>query len=289
MPEPIIPDPTTPTPTDPGTPPSEPFSFANLVDDKGAFKSDLDWEKTLTPLGVQDQAGAFSKYKTVEELIKGHGNIQSLASGKTDGMVRLPKGEDDTQGLREFRKALGIPDEVSGYGVKKPDNVPDEQWSQENVDQYLNLLHKHNASPSLVKELIDLNGNLTGLQTETFTREQEIQSEKFAEEQRSKLEQEHGSTLNAVADVAHRAAQHFGVSEDLKSELLSTAEGVNLLHKMGKSIGEDNLPNTLRSQAKAAKDEAMQIMTDPNHPDHARYRQGDDFVVRKVAEGLKNG
>lgn len=289
MPDPLIPDspttpPAVPNPTDP---PTE-FNLSDLTDDKGNFKPDINWGEALKPLGVEEQAGAFAKYKNVQEMFKGHGHLNILASGKQQG-VRLPTDENDTEGIREFRKALGVPEDIAGYGIKKPDNVPDEQWSDKNVQQYLNLLHKHNATPDMVKELIELNGSLTNGQSEEYQQEQQIQADKFAEEQKRLLTDEFGSTLSTVASVAHRAAQHFGISDELKSQLVSTAEGVKLLHKMGQSVGEDNLPNDITSSAKAAADDAYQIMTNPAHPLHERYRAGDDFVVRKVAEGLKNG
>lgn len=98
----------------------------------------------------------FGRYKNASELFAAFAHSQSLNGKK--GLLPLPEGAseaDRTEYNTRMRQLNGTPEKVEGYGVKKPDDVPAEQWNQPYVDSALGILHKHNASPALVKELLD--------------------------------------------------------------------------------------------------------------------------------------
>jgi hypothetical protein len=135
-----------------GTPNTTPF-FADLYGADGKInKAAFD----RLPDHLKGHKDTFAKYDTVEALLGGMGNLANLAGKK--GLEPLPAGAPAEMVAERdalMKRLNGVPEKPEGYGVKRPDNVPPEQWNDEYVGGMMGLLHKHNASPSLVKALVE--------------------------------------------------------------------------------------------------------------------------------------
>lgn len=274
---------TPPTPAPKTETPPASFDLSKIADEKGNFKSDVNWGEVLKPLGLEDQAASISKYKTLPDLLKGHGHLSKML-GKNPTAV--PTDFSDEAAVEKFRKALGVPEDPTGYGVKPPEQLPEGvQWDEGELSKYLDVLHKGNATPELVQQLVQLKVESEAERYRQATIEAEREAEAHTQLESTKLKEEFGATLPATLDRARRAAIAVGL--DPASNLFSTAENVKAFAKMADYIGEDQLPNTARDAHVAAYEEANRIMTDPTHPDYSRFHAGEDSVVSRVMQALK--
>ena len=48
----------------------------------------------------------------------------AAARAKTEGMIRVPGDDAKPEDVAAFRKALGVPDDPTGYGLVKPETLP---------------------------------------------------------------------------------------------------------------------------------------------------------------------
>jgi len=180
------------------------------------------------------------------EVLKGLNNLQYIASQKA--YIRPPDDAPDNV-KEEFGKQMKLlnqtPESAEGYKYNvRPEGLAEEvPWNQEEANQYSEVLHKHNASPALAAELMELyKGGLEGIpavvaQEEATHREAQIDI----------LRNEHGVNAEKVIQEATNAASLLGVSPEETSRIAMTAAGVNFLANLKTMISSDIL-----STAKAA-------------------------------------
>lgn len=111
----------------------------------------------------------FGRYKNATELLAAFAHSQSLNGKK--GLMALPEGASEVERAEfnsRMRQINGTPDKPEGYGVKKPDDVPAEMWNEPYVQTAVGILHKHNASPALVKELLEADLKAGGSARQSF-------------------------------------------------------------------------------------------------------------------------
>jgi hypothetical protein len=269
-----------PTPTDAGGSDEPSLKFAELLGDDGnTFREDADFAS------LGDYSGFVSKYKSIPDMLEGVKNLSKLASGKSQGVVP-PTPDSDSGTVEAWRKALGVPDTPEGYGVKKPDEIPEGiEWNEEQVGEYLTVLHKHHAPPALVKELLDANMALETQRLDKFQVDSQYQREEALVAEQKKLEDEFGLGTATVLKKAQKAAAAIGL-DATKSPLFTSAENVKAFAKMADLVGEDQLPNDISDTRKVAYEEAMDIMNGRHHLSESYYK-GDPATVKKVTDGLK--
>lgn len=242
------------------------------------------WTQVLDSLGADAKPSIFTKYKNLGDFMKGVGELNKLASGKPHGVV--PPTSADDPNVKAWREALGVPDTVDGYGVVKPDDLPENvPWDDGQIGAFLDVLHRHHAPPGLVKELLSTNLQLTGESVTQAMREQERSDEASLKAEHTKLMDEHGSSLPTVLDKAKRAAAAIGL-DPANNPLFNSAENVNAFAKIAEMVGEDALPATITDRVTQNYEEAQRIMTDPTHPKYRLYYEGDERVNAEVREGL---
>ncbi len=283
-----------PVPT--GDPPADGSNITNVKND-GSPVSSKPWFHGLTdingtldhasfdrlPDSLKKHADTFKRYKTMDELLHGFSNRITLSGKKGDLTAYERPGEDAPDAVKAehstFMKAANnVPETKEGYGLVKPDDVTDEQWAAGGVEQYLEVAHKNNLSPEVVKELFDIQQSFQSKAGEDM--QSAIDTARSAEV--SKFNEEHKSQAGEVRAKAERVLNRFGMSDDA----LSSAANVNGLHKIAIALGEDNLPSHVSDPSGAITDRqrAIKIVNDPTDPLHKPYHdanhpQHDDAVA----------
>jgi hypothetical protein len=214
----------------------------------------------------------FAKYQTVEALLGGMGNLALLAGKK--GLEPLPK--DAPKELQEERAALmrklnNVPEKPEGYGIKKPDNVPDDQWNGEYVNGILGVLHKHNASPELVQELTKLDGEFAA---KLRAGSEAAQTAALAKEGEA-LKTAFGSDYDKKLSMAQRAAKTLGL--DVTDPMFNKASVVIAMAKVAEMVSEDKLVSGEGSADAGMSDreKALDILNNPANPLHKAYHDAD--------------
>jgi hypothetical protein len=253
-----------------------------LFDNTGKMDHTV-WDKA--PDHIKAHKGSFSKYPTFEDFAFGAGNAASLVGQKA--LAPLPANATDAQ--KAERKAHldianGVPTDPKGYGIKRPDSVPESNWSQPAADELAATLKEFSGSPALAQKLI-------GIQTKMV--EQSIQQQ--AQQQQAWQAEQDTSFKSAVQnqnlpearanELVTRGAEILGINP--KSPLLSTAEGRLACLKAQQLTGESKFVGDKQSEGNGGMDEraqAVDIMSNPENPKHAAYANPQHPMYKQVNE-----
>lgn len=219
-------------------------SILGHIGEQGEFKPTL--EAYLQKRGLDKQAGAFSKYKTLDDLVHGFAHAQSLVGKRQEGL-RVPGPDAPPEEMEAFQKQLaqlnGVPEAPDGYGIARPEQLPPGvDWDDQAMSDYLAVLHQNGASPKLAKALVEKHMEILGSQSQKY-QEQAQESRKQAEAQ---LKEAWGSNY----DYNMKAAQ-AGVRElsarlpwvNAEDPAFSTPLGVIMAAMLGHKSANDQRPD----------------------------------------------
>lgn len=231
-----------------------------------------------------------NKYKNDNDLGKGIDHLNFMASSK--GFEPLPPDADENMKARHneiMRNVNRVPETVEGYKVERPESYTEDEWNQSGMGKYLETLHKHNASPELVNELIGVAGESMGAAKKAM----ETQAEEFRRAQIDAAQEKYGNQTEKMFQSANQVANTFG----LPLEQIQTVEMVEFLNQVKNALSEDKL-----TQSEGVLDDsgnydaqADSIMNDPSNPYYADYNSDDrnrqkraqDEIIRLRNLGIK--
>jgi hypothetical protein len=239
--------------------------FVGLYDSTGKLNAA---KFDALPSHLKPHKATFEKYQTMEALLGGMSNLAQLAGKKA--LAPLPP--DATPEAKAERAKLmaslnNVPEKPDGYGIKRPDSIPEAQWDQEYADGVAAILHKHAISPEAARELFEFDmqkatarGQLTEKQA----------AEAHAAEV-TKLKEAFGQDFGKKIDLAVRAAKTAGV--DPTSPIFANAEVVKMAAKFGELVSESQLVNgeTSANLGQSDRDKALDIINNPANPMHKAY------------------
>lgn len=205
----------------------------------------------------------------MEALLGGMGNLANLAGKK--GLEPLPKDAPaelvaERQAL--MRKLNNVPEKPEGYGIKKPDGVPDDQWNGEYVGGILGVLHKHNASPELVQELTKFDGEFS----QKLRAGGEAAQAQALNKERETLKTEFGAEFGKKISLAARAAKTLGLDPE-NDPMFRTAAGVKAMLRVAEMVSEDRLVSGEGGAdfGKSDREKALDIVNNPANPLHKAF------------------
>lgn len=196
-----------------------------------------------------------TKFKDVGGMAKSYSELEKMLGADKSTLVKIPT-ERTPEAMREVYKALGAPDDPSGYELPIPE---DTLFPKEAIDGLKGLLHSHGASPDLAKSLVEWYNE----QTAGIVGQAGDQTELQKQTAQADLKQAWGMAY----DTNIRLINAF-VNKTTESE----AEALALKQAIG------NNPAALKWAAKQAeaavpaKDLEMLLHGRPTSPDAARQR-----------------
>jgi hypothetical protein len=147
---------------------------------------------------------SLTMYKDVATLAKSLVATKKLVGTK----LERPGPDASPERIEEWRKITGAPKDVSGYGeTLRPEDIPESMWDGNLEKGIKEVFHKHHAAPELLKEVVELYGQATKSQLESFQQEEQ----KYLGEQKASLAKEWGNDLQRKLSVAQRFAQTLGL------------------------------------------------------------------------------
>jgi len=271
-----------PTPTPEPTPaPAEVTAF-NPFNEDGHLSSGH--------FGEDSTIGKFlGKYPSMEAAESGMKNLNYVASQKR---LERPAADADEATLHNHqqmvRDYMGTPDKSDGYGVKRPDDIPEEAWDGARQDAYLEIMHKHNASPELVNELFgaqaqELRDGATQVPELTAAERDRVNAE---------ITKEFGADTGAAMDSAKKAMTMLGIELPESGELadlsLSHTDLIAALGRASKLFSEDAQSLGVREGGSEAagtyRNQALAIKSDPANRYNADFTS-DDPNRQRIAQG----
>jgi len=208
-----------------------------------------------------------------DELAKGYTELQKAFSAKNPMAAQVPESPD-------------------GYQLK-PEKIPEGlQFSDEAAAKFAEVFHKNGIPAPAAKAIAD-----TWLEMEAANMQN---AAKVYEDQLATAKQELEAKWGGPEEFTKRqAAVTELVTNTLGADpgdavLFSNPRVVEFLGKVADLLGPDAVAAMKDSVSPGAPiatgaAEARRIMSDPNHPEHARYMAGETDVVRKVQRLIDGG
>lgn len=219
----------------------------------------------------------------VESLAKSYQGLEQLMGKKAQAI--LPPNEKSTpEEIAAFRKALGVPDSPEGYGIAKPQDLPEGvSWDDNVAKSVAEVAHKHNIPAAAMQELVKLDLQRAAQQNEAAA--QMIHQQ--LETGRQELQRVYGENLQTKIDLAKRAAATEGI--DPSSQGFLDPNVVKLVVGLAEKISDDRLVEGNAISTSSGKARAKDIQTNPANPLYSRYKDGDPEIVDQVRRMIVQG
>lgn len=240
----------------------------------GAYSEDT--QSLITNRGYDK----LNQNEAFEDLASGYKNLQSKLGGNHDELYKITSEmtPEDRDGIYS---ALGRPESADAYSYQAQEGDHPEL-----VTAMKGIAHKHGLSDSQLANIIpEFNEQMV---TVAQAHEQQIQAQNNAGLEA--LQKEWAGAWESKLNLATRAAEHFGITEDMQKAMVASGNSANFikaLNQMGGLMAEGAMVGMSPSDGKAhmgvmSKDEAQaQLSAKQGDPDfQARLRSND----RKVAE-----
>lgn len=248
----------------PPPPPPKPFF-------DGLYGADGKIDKTAferLPDHLKPHKDWIGKYDTIEALITGGANAHALGVKKALGPLL---GTEPPEVVAERKAHLdqinSVPKDPKGYGIVRPESLPEQFWNEEAAGKFGLIAQKHSAPPALVKELLDLQTSMTQAEIE--------RGKAYETEYYNKQDQAYeagvkqlGMDLDKAKDMAERGAQTLGL--DPKDPVFKNAAVRLAAIRMTALVAESKLvtgdPTKAAGGAGDERAQALDIMNNPQNP-----------------------
>ena len=193
--------------------------------------------------------------------------------------------EDIAAHQQVMRAVNGVPEKPDGYGFAKPAELPEGAWDQNFATEAQALLHKHNASPALAKELLAMNTKAVMTNLEAQKQYEADFYKQQDNEFRTEL-QKGGLDYDKTMTMVNRVATNFGLPVD--SPIMKNAGVRMLLNKVGIAMGEAKFVGGASGAVSTASDKSVaeDIIHNKQNPEYEAYWKPDHAkhadTVKKV-------
>lgn len=187
------------------------------------------------------------------------------------GLLPLPAHatDKDRQDFRQrLNEVLGVPEKPDGYGIKRPDTIPEEAWDGDLINAVSAVAHEHSVSPQALAKLVETyNGHQ--LQAANKAEQARISAEKA---EIDALRKELGGGFDQAVKDAARVARALDL--DLDDPTIGNNPAIiKALSKVKGMIGEHNLITGESPGSGPSPEEQIQsIMYNAQDPLYAAYR-----------------
>lgn len=225
------------------------------------------------PPELQAYKPTFAQSKNMNGLMMQMANLASLAGKK--GLAPLPEGASEqakTERAALLRQINRTPEKIEDYGVKKPDDIPDELWNPELANTVLGEMHKLGASPEMVKAVFEADRASTIKAIEAH----KAAKAEFVAAEGKVLKETFGADFDRKIDLAKRGARTLGL--DPNDPLFGNSKLVIAMAKYAESISEDKLVSGDSQQTNGGSDKAraMDIINNAGNSLHKAYHDPSD-------------
>ena len=228
--------------------------------------------------------GDLKTVSTAEQFLAKFDGLSRMAGRKA--LAPLPANatpEDIAAHQQVMRAVNGVPEKPDGYGFTKPADLPDSVWDQNFATEAMALLHKHNASPALAKDLLAMNTAAVKNNLEAQTKYEAEFYKQQDDQFRTEL-QKGGLDYDKTMTMVNRVATNFGLPVD--SPIMKNAGVRMLLNKVGIAMGEAKFVGGASGAVSTASDKSVaeDIIHNKQNPEYEAYWKPDHA---KHAETVK--
>lgn len=215
------------TPTTPAVPVS---NFQELLGQDGKFVDG--WTNRL-PEQLSDHSKTLAKFKSPVELMHSYANLEKEFSKKSNP-IKMPGAEATEEDWNAYKQAIGANYKPEDYGLKRPDNVAEDQWNGAVADRATQVAAKYGIPTKALHELVDVyNDSMKDI----MVRAEEMHAKQF-EDTMGALKKDWGVNLNNNLQRAQRAALAVGLDPN-DASIGNNPSIIKALMKVDELLGED--------------------------------------------------
>lgn len=225
------------TPTTPAVPAT---NFQELLGQDGKFVDG--WTGRL-PEQLSDYSKTLAKFKSPIELMHSYANLEKEFSKKSTP-VKMPGAEATEEDWNAYKQAIGANYKPEDYGLKRPEDIPEEQWNGAVADRATQVAAKYGIPTKALHELVDVYNDSM---KDVVGRAEQMQAKQF-EDTMGALKKDWGVNLNNNLQRAQRAALAVGLDPS-DASIGNNAAIIKALMKVDELLGEDktNVQNVASS------------------------------------------
>lgn len=268
-----------PPPVDPGTPavpgvtgapPSAP-AVPNVPEPWADYVS-----KAPDPNKLEPYKNAKSATEAFELAQQRLADAQTQLRTRGPGLPPRPAADAPPEVHSAWRAAHGIPETPEGYGLTRPESVPEAVWNAEDARAFEKWAHAEGLSPELVKKLQGFDVERMQRMAGTIQQQEAAKAEQMRVSEAAELGKRFGDKLDSQLSDLQSVAQASGRDPGIfnpASDKFWGVEAVSFFGDMLKRIprGEDGtMRNIGAPSASGAYDKTWaKAALNPSHPDYA--------------------
>ena len=251
------------------------------INNDGSFTPDWTTRLPEDVRGEATQMKLGDRFGNVTDLARGMVNAQRLIGKK--GVI-LPSEKSTPEEISEYRKAAGVPETIEGYQVR-PEKIPDGfEWNDADTKPFLEIAHKHNASPALMKELVAAHVARQATLAEQMTGAQTALLQKKYDEGIQNLNQAWGKKFETNRLQVQRALAAVGCPSDDPG--LLSPNVVKAILNLSNMVSDERFVSAAGGSSQfAAVDPgqlALSIVNDKTNAEYDKYHARDPQTTAKV-------
>jgi hypothetical protein len=200
---------------------------------------------------------------------------QTALRSRPPGLPPRPAADAPSEAHTAWRAAHGIPETAEGYGLTKPDGLPDELWDAEEAKSFQQFAHEKGLTPDTVKTLQGWYAQVTQDKVAALQQQHAQQDEQLRQSEAAELGKRFGDRLDATLKDVQTVAQAMGKDPgifDPASDKFWGVEALQFATDLLKRIprGEDGRVRQLGAPStNSAYDKAWaKAALNPSHPDY---------------------
>lgn len=230
-----------------------------------------DWRSGIEDKDLRDLAG---RYTTPQDMAKALKDFRAANAS----MIKVPGKDASEEDMAKFFKAIGRPDDETGYGFLNPAEGEELSEQDQAFRQVMAKAMFESGVPGQAAEKLVEKWNEF---TETVRAEEERVAKKEAEAAEAELRKEFGTDFDAARNVAQRAAEVFGGKElaDLLNSTIVNGRALGdhpalfrALSKVGYRMGEGGFIGAVTEQDRESVREEIDTLMRDNPPGSDKYK-----------------
>lgn len=242
------------------------------------------WQEVLP----EEYRATGANFKSLPDVMKSLVETKRLASGKLEGMVKLPGEGATPEELAAFHRALGVPEKPEDYGLTKPEGEAAKLWNEEEVNAFLKEAHSKGIPKAQAEWLV----NYQITQRAAAMQKEMEEGRAFMQQRDAELRAAFGNNAEKEMNAAKRVLMTIDPSYNLDEMQFLPAKLVIGLASFARKMHPDTLVSETQfnNQLKPS-DVGTAIISDPTNPDYKAYHDPvhpqHEAVVKKVLDSFK--
>jgi len=264
------------------------IGIAQVIGADGALKEG--WKEKFLPEEIRAE-GTWDRFGKIQDVFKSESEARKLVSKK--GIIP-PTDKSPPEEWDAFYKALGRPDKPEQYGLKRPDEIPEDFWDDEILKSATTVFHEIGLTTPHAKKLFDWYNQRT-LDTVKQIKQEQEEAERL-------IRGEAGNRYDEIAHDGKRLMQDNleGLPQPMRDGILNEINDAKtkpylffLLEKIQSHFDEmQGLHGGTLPDAKGIQQKIDELRSDPawkdeDRKDPAKHQRIIDEINRLTEQKIK--